>query len=259
MSSLTPIEISPEAQASREKEVEEEAEAYLASCARDECLAKINGILDAFNVPRWTDGNLGVAAKGQCEVVDMVDMEELVEGKRVRLELRVRLPTGVHTNVKVNFGGKIVYVVPYLQLPSAKEGGAESDVFLIKRWRIETGNWSFELPHGLVFDEDRDFDHPFESPAHEILTRTFGKKGVGYLSAAHVHLLGKLTLKGENARAETCVLAASIRFTFEKRLGDCEIVRQTLPHALSLIEQGVITDVNTVATLLRAANKFGAR
>ncbi|MFC1703011.1 hypothetical protein ACFLZO_00935 [Patescibacteria group bacterium] len=260
MSSLTPIELPPEELEAKKKEINLAAKAYIASCARGECLAKINSVLETFNVPRWTDANLGFVNEGQCEVIDMLDMEEIVKGKRVRLTLLVRLPTGSSTSVKVNFGGQIVYVVPYLQMPAPRRGEPVNEVYLVKRWRIETGGWSYELPHGLVFIDGKKEPDAFNTPAHEILTRSFGEEAVLKFTAAHVYPLGHLTLKGENARADTYVLAASIRFTFKKRKGDCEIVRLTLKQCISLIKKGEqITDVNTVATLLRAAEKFDIR
>ena len=259
MSTLTPIEVPSDTEKAKALAVKEASEQYLASFARADCLKKINGVLEVFNVSPWTDSHLGIASQGQCEIVDMVDMEEIVEGKRVRLTFHVRLPTGTYKDVSVNFGGKVMFVVPYLQLPN-RDDDAINQVYLVKRWRVETGNWSYELPHGLVFDDGNDFSDPINSPAHEILSCTFGIKAVNHLGSAHVSSLGDLTLKGENSSANTCVLAAHIRSPFERRLGDCEIVRLSMRQTIALIEQGTkITDVNTVATLLRAAKKFGNR
>lgn len=257
MSSLTPIEVPSDALQTEGATSETVDCRTVATLSREKRLTKINSILETYNVTPWVDSNLGIAEKGQCEIMDVVDVQDITEERRVRLTLRVRLPTGIYADIKVNFGGKLMYVVPYIQLPDPRHDDPINEVYMVKRWRIETGNWSYELPHGLVFDDGKDFSDPFDSPAHEILSRTFGAKAVNSLSAAQVMPLGELTLKGENSRAETCVLAASILFPFERRIGDCEIVRMELQQTISLIEEGEkITDVNTIATLLRASKKF---
>jgi len=220
-------------------------------------LKKINAVFAAYGLPNWEPKNLGDAAAGECEVLDLIDHAEIGPG-RIEVSFRAVAPGVGETDINVRFGGRLVSVVPYLVMN--RTDGQQTNgplVGLCKRWRVETGDWSYELPKGIEFTEQANLVDPFDSPAHRVLSRIFGEICTDSLSAAKVVPIGGFDVKGESAQGLAFILAAEVRRPFPRRKGDGEIVLLRWPQILSLIDQGTaITDLATIGVLLRAARKF---
>lgn len=227
--------------------------------ARQRCLSVINDILAEYRLPPWTDGHLGDPAEGQCEIVDFVDMAPLAP-RRVAITVRMRDPLGQEREVSIRFGGAVVYVVPLLNLLDGEDAGSGPMLCLSKRWRIEHGDWSLELPHALVAEDDLgDPEHPLASRAHRAFAATFGEVAVESISAAKVVPLGAFKVRGEARPAEAYILASTVMKPFVRRKGDGSLVKLAWSGAPAILDGGKhITEPVTVATLYRALRKFPA-
>ncbi|HSD12920.1 MAG TPA: hypothetical protein VLC10_05155, partial [Patescibacteria group bacterium] len=120
---------------------------------RADRLKKINDLLAEYRLPPWEDRNLGDPAEGQCEIIDLVDVAELGP-RRVALTLRMRATDGTDHDVVLRFGGKVIYVAPLLNLLEGADAANGPMLCFMKRWRIEQGEWSLELPNCLVAEDD---------------------------------------------------------------------------------------------------------
>jgi len=223
----------------------------------EDLLKKINSVLSAYNLPPWQAQQLGNIANGECQILDMIDFVELGPS-RVELGFRVAVPGVGEQLVRVRFGGTLIGVIPYLVI--SRLGGQETggSVALCKRWRVESGEWSYELPKSVEFiDPSEDMASPFDSPAHRVITKIYGQVCADALTAAKVIPVGAFTVKGESAPGQAFILVAEVSRPFPRRKGDGEIVLVKWPGIRQLIENGRgITDVTTVGILLRAANIF---
>ena len=220
-------------------------------------LDKINSIFEAFALPRWEALQLGDTDNGECRIIDMIDFTELGP-RRIEMKLLVDVPGVGETTVRVRFGGRLVMVIPYLVVDQAGAHGSGASVALCKRWRVENGEWSYELPKGIEHvDPAEDAADPFDSPSHRVLGRIFGQLCIDSLTAAKVIPVGPFTVKGESEPGQAYILVAEVRQSFPRRKGDGEIVLLKWPQVINLIKKGRgITDLSTVAVLLRAAHIF---
>ncbi|MEY4745089.1 MAG: hypothetical protein RL272_1034 [Candidatus Parcubacteria bacterium] len=220
---------------------------------RADRLKKINDILAEYRLPPWEDRHLGDAAEGQCEIIDLVDMAELGP-RRVALTLRMRESGGAEHDVSLRFGGAVVYVVPLLNLLEGEDASSGPMLCLAKRWRIEHGEWSMELPHALVAEDDLGgATDALDSPAHRVLAATFGGVCIESLTAAKILPLGSFKVKGEARPAEAYLFAATVLKPFMRKRGDGAIVKLAWTNAAPIIEGGAyLTEPVTAAALWRA-------
>lgn len=225
---------------------------------RQERLAKINGILAEYRLPPWKDADLGDLAQGQCEVLDLADLQEL-GGRRIALTLRVLDPLGGERRVTVRFGGALVYVVPLLNLIDGEDAGKGPMCCFVKRWRIEHGEFSYELPHALVPEEELDGDplDPMGSRSHRVLADVFGRECVEGLTAAKVVPVMTLRTKGESRPAEAYLLAATVLKPFQRRKGDGAVVKLAWDAVAPLVEGGKhVTEPASLAVLHRTLRMY---
>ncbi len=225
--------------------------------SQHDLLSKINSALSAFGLPPWEAGQLGSIDDGQCQVLDMLDFIELGP-ERLEMTLLISVPgVGVRTT-RVRFGGSLISVIPYLVVSGLGTQANGGSVALCKRWRVESGEWSYELPKSVEFIRpDEDLCSPFDSPAHRVVAKIYGQQCTDALTAAKVIPVGRFSVKGESAPGQAFILAAEVARPFPRRKGDGEIVLLKWPNALSLIERGRgITDLLSMSVLLRAAGIF---
>lgn len=224
--------------------------------SRDETLKKINDILEAYGLPLWTKERLGDIEAGKCQIIDMKDVTEITDD-RIEITVRMLTPYGVETDIRLRFGGTVHYVLPYLTVTGTNLE-VQHYVALVKRWRVEHGEWSFQLPHGLAYTERHSpAIDALESPSHQVLKNAFGQECMDSLSAAKIMPMGGLTLKWETRRCAAYMLVATVNKQFERKKGDGEIVLLKWRDVLSHIDQGkYITDLGTVAVLLKADRNY---
>ncbi|HTK04000.1 MAG TPA: hypothetical protein VL500_00270 [Candidatus Eisenbacteria bacterium] len=226
--------------------------------ARQRCLDAINDVLAENRLRPWEARHLGDPAEGQCQITDFLDAKTLGP-RRVAITVRIRDTQGQECDITVRFGGAVVYVVPLLNLVEGPDAPNGPMLCFTKRWRIEHGDWSLELPHGLVQEDDLgDPVDPLFSRSHRVLAGTFGQEAVESLAAAKILPLGTFKLKGEAAPAEAYILAATVLRNFTRRKGDGGIVKFAWNDIGKLLENGnnVLTEPATVATIFRAAKNF---
>ncbi len=227
---------------------------------RADRLKKINDLLSEFGLPPWEDRNLGDAEEGQCEILDLMDIAELGP-RRIELTLKMRETNGAEHDVKLRFGGRVVYVAPLLNLLDGEDAASGPMLCFVKRWRIEHGDWSLELPHGLV-PEDRlgsPLD-PLASPAHAVLAANFGDACLDGLTAAKIVPLGNFKVRGEARPAEAYLLASTVLKPFHRKRGDGAIVKLAWDRVSPIVENGThLTEPVTVAALFRALRLFPPR
>jgi hypothetical protein len=224
--------------------------------SKNEALRKINDILEAYSLPQWELSRLGDIASGKCEIIDMKDVTEITD-KRIEITVRMLTPAGDEVDIRIRIGGTVHYVIPYLSV-TEKNLVTNHYVGLVKRWRVEHGEWSFELPRGLVFKEQHSAEtDAFDSPSHQVLKDTFGNDCLEHLSAAKIMPVGEMTMKWENRNCEAYMIIASVNQPFRRKQGDGELVLLQWHEVLALIDKGrYITDLGTIAVLLRAARSF---
>lgn len=226
--------------------------------ARRRCLEAINDVLAENRLKPWEERNLGDPAEGQCLITDFIDAKTLGP-RRVAITLRMRDWSGQDRDVTVRFGGAVIYVVPLLNLVEGPDAANGPMLCFTKRWRIEHGDWSLELPHALVPEDGLgDPLDPLFSRSHRVLLETFGPECVAALTAAKILPVGTFKLKGEAAPAEAYILASTVLQNFVRRKGDGAIVKFAWNDVAKLLENGnnVVTEPATAATLFRAAKKF---
>lgn len=220
-------------------------------------LQKINSILTEFGIPNWTEGNLGDISQCIPEIMDLTDVRE-IGPKRIELEFLMSIPGGDEQRVRLRFGGRIIYVIPLLSFTHGGDDLRGQQCGLVKRWRIEKGDMSLEIPHGLIqhgLDPAIDTD-PFNSPSHQVLTSTFGSVFIESMGVAKVVKIGELLIKGEWRPAECFVYAAMVDKAFPRKKGDGQIFLMSWDKLVGLVRQGTyVTDVNAVALLTQAAQK----
>lgn len=225
--------------------------------SRADRLRKFNDILAEYGLPAWEDRRLGDVAQGECEILDLVDLQEL--GPR-RLGLTVKMidPAGTERNVALRVGGTITFVVPLLTLLEGEFASKGPALCLAKRWRIEHGDWSMELPHALIPEgEGGDRQDPLASPAHRVLATVFGDVSVESLTAARIVPLGTFKVKGEANLAEAYLFASTVLRNFPRRFGDGAIVKVGWDAIEALLDGGkAIAEPSTAATLYRALRKY---
>ncbi|HTM69010.1 MAG TPA: hypothetical protein VL426_06985 [Candidatus Binatia bacterium] len=225
--------------------------------SRQDRLEKINGILAEYRLPPWKDARLGDPAEGQCEVLDLADLQELGD-RRIALTLRVRDPLGEERRVTVNVGGALVYVVPLLNLLDGEDAGNGPMCCFVKRWRIEHGEFSYELPHALVPEGSLGGTlDPMDSPSHRVLAAAFGPESVDALTAAKIVPVGTFRVKGEARPAEAYILAATVLKPFMRRKGDGAVVKLAWPKVAPLVESGKhVTEPVSAAALHLALRMY---
>src|SRR5512142_1365836 len=224
---------------------------------RADRLKKINDILSEYRLPPWEDRNLGDPAEGQCEILDLVDVAE-IGPRRIELTLRMREMNGVAHDVALRFGGQVVYVAPLLNLLDGEDAGHGPMLCFVKRWRIEHGDWSLELPHGLVAEDDLgDPADPLASPAHRVLAANFGDVCPESLTAAKIVPLGNFKVRGEARPAEAYIFASTVLTPFLRKRGDGAIVKLAWSRVAPIVESGKhLTEPVTVAALFRALRLY---
>lgn len=227
------------------------------AAARQRCLQAINDVLSEHRLPHWEDRHLGDQGEGQCEITDFVDAEALGP-RRVAITVRMRNPVGANQEVTVRFGGTVVYVVPLLNLLDGEDAGMGPMLCLQKRWRVEQGEWSLELPHAHVAEDSLgDPEDPLASRAHHAFTATFGDVAAESISAAKVIPLGTFKVKGEARPAEAYILASTVMKPFLRRKGDGALVKLRWNTISPLLDDGKhLTEPVTLATLYRAWRKY---
>jgi len=223
---------------------------------RSELLRRINEAFVRCGLPPWTETNLGSVREGQCEILDLSETR-LLANKRLELVFSVQIPGGDQERITVRFGGTILYVLPMLLVAHGEPDRHGLHVALNKRWRIERGGWSYELPRRMHYFSDRTkAADPLNSPAHEVLAKTFGDVCLDALGPAKVVSLGQLLVKGEGLPAEAYLLSATVKKPFPRKKGDGAMVLLKLAEVLALIDQGeAIVDLPSVAVILRAARR----
>lgn len=225
--------------------------------ARQRCLQAINDVLAERRLPPWEDRHLGDPGEGQCEITDFIDAQELGP-RRVAITLRMKDPIGTDREVTVRFGGTVVYVVPLLNLLEGEDADSGPMLCLQKRWRVEHGEWSLELPHALVAEDDLgDPEDPLASRSHRVLAATFGDVAVESITAARILPLGTFKVKGEARPAEAYILASTVMKSFMRRRGDGSVVKVAWSGILPILDGGKhITEPVTVAALSQAARRY---
>ncbi len=219
---------------------------------RDVLLTDINGIFRSHGLPVWETKHLGSAEKGECQIVGLRNVRDLPDG-RIEIEFEVIVPVTGPTAITARFGGPMVFVLPYLGTTAGQNAGLK--IALMKHWRVEIGEWSYELPHG--FDprpgDGTEFD-PIDSPAHRVLERTFGDVCSESLGASRVMPLTDLRLRHEAAPAKAYLLVASVLRPFPRRIGEGEIVLLDWPQVMCLLRRNnFVTDPTARAILYEAA------
>lgn len=225
--------------------------------SRPDRLRKFNDILAEYGLPAWEERRLGDVAQGECEILDLVDMHEL-SPRRLALTVRMIDPAGAERAVTLRVGGTVTFVVPLLTLLEGEFAGKGPALCLAKRWRIEHGDWSMELPHALIPEgEGSDPQDPLASPAHRVLSSVFGEVSVESLAAAKIVPLGPFKVKGEANHAEAYLFVATVMKNFPRRHGDGAIVKVGWDAVESLLDGGrTITEPSTAATLYRALRTY---
>lgn len=224
--------------------------------SRQDRLRKINDLLVEFGLPAWEEKRLGDVSQGECEITDLVDMHELAP-RRLALTVRMIDPAGAKRDVVLRVGGTITFVVPLLTLLEGEFASKGPALCMAKRWRIEHGEWSFELPHALVPEGEGGNPHdPLASPAHRALASVFGDVCVESLAAAMIVPLGSFKVKGEANHAEAYLFAATVLRNFPRKQGDGAIVKVGWDSVESLLDGGKFTEPATAATLYRALRKY---
>ena len=225
---------------------------------RAERLRKINSILSEYGVPAWNEANLGDISQCVPEIEDITDVRE-IGPKRIEIEFSLSIPGGEQQRVRLRFGGRIISVIPLLTFVHGDDDLRGLQCGLVKRWRIEKGDMSLEVPHGLSLDASDPIADasPLDSPSHRILASTFGDVFTDAMTAAKVVKIGEYLVKGESHPAECFVYAAMVQKPFPRKKGDGQIFLMQWDKLVNVVRQGTyVTDVNAVALLLQAAQKY---
>ncbi len=225
---------------------------------RPDRLKKINDVLLAYGFPPWDDRRLGKADEGQCEIIDLADVAEL-DPRRIELALRILDPGGGEHDVKVRFGGFVAVVLPLFTVLEGQAADGVPRICLAKRWRVESGVWTYEAPRCLVHDDEYEtLTHPRASAAHRVLAATFGADALDGIGAARVEPLGEFPLKGEASPARAFLVAAAVLRPFSRKRGDGAVVKLTWDEAMRLVEDGrYLNEPATAVAFGRAAKRFG--
>lgn len=223
-------------------------------------LEDINGILADEGIPPWELNNLGNLAEFVPEVAEVTDHRKIGPG-RIEIEFRMRIPGGEDQKVRIRFGGRLIYVLPLLNFCHGNEDLRGLNVGLVKRWRIEKGGISLEIPHALMpHDIDPAMDEDsFGSPAHRVLASAFGDVFIESMGAAKIVKCGQFLVKGEWRPAECHIFTTMVQQAFPRKRGDGEIFLMHWNKIPGLLKQGTyITDMNAAAVLSLAAQRFPA-
>lgn len=225
--------------------------------SRQDRLRKFNDILAEFGLPAWEERRLGDVSRGECEILDLADMQE-IGPHRLALTVRMIDPAGTERTVTLRVGGTVTFVVPLLTLLEGEFATKGPALCMAKRWRIEHGDWSLELPHALIPEGESDNAlDPLASPAHRVLSSVFGDVSVESLAAAKIVPIGSFKVKGEARHAEAYLFASTVLKNFPRRNGDGAIVKVAWDAVESLLEGGkAITEPSTAATLYRALRRY---
>ena len=224
-------------------------------------LTAVNEILKMHGLPRITAERLGEASKDEAEIVGLSDFRAGSDGS-LEIMFRVSVPNLGEREIAVRFGGSGCVIIPLLSVSQNGEP-CQAKVALVKKWRVENGDWSYELPRGRVTpDEHANLEDPDKSPVYRIISDTFGEECRQALDRAAVVNVGKLDQRGEAASLDIVFMSASITQDFLRRPGDGRIVLVPLDQLLKLLDDDLgkttrVTEVVTTAALLKAARKLG--
>lgn len=208
---------------------------------RAQCLEKVNGILAAYGLPAWTEDRLGDRAKGQPEIIDVVETRD-ESPDSVVFDLMVADPSGAIRTEHVRVGGRSIVIVPVL----ATTDGARH-VWMIRRWRVGRGSWSYELPLVSIPMDAHD-------PARSAFAAAFGTDASDAVGHATPVRLGAVIAPCRADDAEAWLLRGTVARGTVARTSSGEAVR-VAESALSPFVSGRmrLPDPVTQAVLCAAA------
>jgi len=219
---------------------------------KPQLLEKINVILREFGLPLWNAANIGDAAAGQCEILDLLDFRELSPG-RIRIKFLIAVHGRAATEISINFGRNLICVVPYLHV---NQGDASDKswwkIGLIKRWLAGDSEWTYELPRSID-PRPEGGDDDLDSPAHRVIAGILGAEFRDGLATDQLIKLGDFRMRGEYSRARAYLLRARIVQPGRRKIGDGEIVLMHPDRIVPHIRSGTfVSDALTAAVLFRA-------
>lgn len=208
---------------------------------RAECLKKMNGILAAYGLPEWTEDRLGDRAKGQPEIIDVVETRD-ESPDCVVFDFLVADPSGATRTEHVRVGGRGVVIVPVLTTTDGHR-----HMWMIRRWRLGRGSWSYELPLVTIPVGAHD-------PARTAFTAAFGTNASDAVSDAKPVRLGAVIAPCRADDAEAWLLCGAVAPGTVARTSSGEAVR-VAESALSPFVAGHmrLADPVTQAVLCAAA------
>lgn len=243
--------------------------------ANERLLKDINDVLEAHCIAPWTMNQLGIANK--CEVIGLNGFTTLNQN-RVKLNLRIRRANGEESETGLNVGGRFVFVVPVVNVPTGV-GAARRDnrcVHLLAESRLEgrmdgtawlnvftpstakgierefdIRGLSWEVPRKLLmkFDESRERD-PKYSPAHEVLRSAIGEAYVDAMEWAAVLPMGVLRLKSEFSMARVYYLESTFHDGLDFRALSADVMRVPVGKVTKLLNRLTgIADAETISVL----------
>ncbi|MFA6604244.1 MAG: hypothetical protein WCT10_05445 [Patescibacteria group bacterium] len=224
-------------------------------------LEVVNKLLQQHKLPRIAIEQLGDASRGEAEIQGVSHYQILADGC-LEITYRVDVPHYGEKDIPVRFGSSSCVLIPMFSVSQNGEP-ATSKVALVKKWRVENNDWSYELPRGRILaSEYKLLEDPNVSPICRIIGLTFGEECRRALDCPVIVNVGKLTHRGEAASLDIIVVQATITKNFLRRPGDGRIVLVPREQLMKLIDEDNdkttrITEVVTTAALLKAARKLG--
>ena len=165
----------------------------------------------------------------------------IYDGKVVRLEIRqIRLPDGTTAMREVIQHVGAVAIVAL---------DAEQHVYLVRQYRVGADQHLYEIPAGLLEDDEA----PEKSAIREL------REEIGYRPGELEAMGGFYVTPGYTTEYIHLFLAQDLTPDALEQDADefLEVHRVPLAEALTMIENQTITDSKTIIGLLRVARRFG--
>jgi len=224
-------------------------------------ISAVNEIMRMHGLQKLPVERLGEAARDEVEIQEVNDFRTF-EDNSVTIEFRTAVPNVGERNIAVRYGGSGCVVIPIFSVNLNGQDG-EPKVALVKKWRVENGDWSYELPRGRVAaEEQQDIEDREKSPIRRIISATFGEECLRALDQASIVKIGKLDQRGEAASLDIVLFRAAVVQDFVRRPGDGRIVLMPPDQLMKLIDDDMdkttrVTEVVTTAALYKTARKLG--
>ena len=228
---------------------------------RSRLLGAINEVMNLHQLPKLPVERLGDLRKDQAEILGINDFRGAEDGSLV-VDYRTMVPNIGERGISVRYGGSGCVVIPLLSVSQNGEPSSPK-IALVKKWRVENGDWSYELPRGRVTpDEHKQLEDPDASPVYRIMGETFGAECQESLGRAVLVAVGKIDQRGEASAIDVVLMRAEITRDFLRRPGDGRITLVPLEQLLKLMDDDLgkeptrVTEAVTAAALLKCARKL---